>query len=131
MPNYANLAATASRLIQSAGISRTVIVAGSNSPDGSKPWLAPGAPRGADAELSITISGVQVPLTDGAALGLRKLDDDLKKRTQAVFLFEPPAFGDLGRASIVRDPDGDWRVTFIDRLRPADVTLLYFVGARR
>ncbi len=131
--NYTKLAATAKRLVDAAGRSVVLNRLDQAPPDSDIPWEGPADPS-ATPDATATVIGAFVPLTTGKSLGLETLDMDLMKRTSEVCLVGPgtvsPPF-DLATANELVDGDVHKRVTFVRTLKPASITLLYFIGVAR
>jgi hypothetical protein len=131
--DYEELAQTAKELVDEAGRSVTIIRFNQTPADSGKPWHGPTSPRGTP-DATATVIGCFVPLSTGSSLGLDSLDIDLMKRTTEVCLVAPgttsPPF-DLTTANEIVDGGINKKVSFVRRLKPADTTLLYFIGIER
>lgn len=129
--DYAPSLATAKRLIRKYGRSITLVKLAGESPDASKPWRGATDPRGAGATTT-TLSAVGVPTGNVSYLGFRASQEDLLKDVEQVFVAEPGEDDPEGLTDyhLVRDGD-DYQIKFIERLRPAELTLLYFIGVAR
>ena len=131
--DYATLAETAKTLIEQNGRLITFNRFNQTPGDNAKPWLGPTDPR-SSVDATATISGVFVPPSGAAALGLRTVDSDLLKRTAEIAIVAPgsvsPPF-DLATANEVVDGGVKKKVTFTETLKPGSTTVLYFVGVAR
>ncbi len=131
--NYTTMAATAKRLIDASGRSVTLNRFNQTPPDTDVPWEGPADPS-ATPDATAVVIGTFVPMTTGKDLGLETLDADLMKRTAEVCLVGPgtidPPF-DLATANELVDGTVHKKVTFVRTLKPASITLLYFIGVAR
>jgi len=78
-----------------------------------------------------TIYVVALPPSSASSLGLSLLSDDLIKQSKQIFIAEvgEDAPEDLGSYHRAEEADGSlWRITFVEQLRPAEQTILYFIG---
>lgn len=130
--DFTQLAATAKALVDANGRDVTInrLDQAPDNPD--KPWNGPTDP-GSNPDATATVKGCFVS-TDERVLGGITIDDDLLKRTKEVCLVAPgtvsPPF-DLMTANEIVDGTVHKKVTFVQRLKPATVTLLYFMGVAR
>jgi hypothetical protein len=60
-------------------------------------------------------------------------DNDLVKRSEQIFIITPVAGEALDYSDMTELVDGGepYRIVGVEKLRPADVTLLYFIGVAR
>lgn len=128
--DYAALLATAKRLIRANGRQITLVQLGTATPDASKPWLGN---EPATEVATTVISAVAVPASQSSSLGFRAEQIDLLKDVSEVMVVEPgeDTPDTLDSYHLVRQGAADYRIAFVERLRPADVTLLYFIGVKR
>lgn len=98
----------------------------------SKPWLGATDPRDPLNTDSTTIYAVNVPMSSASSLGIRAEAVELYKDTQSVFIAEPgeDTPEDFDQYQIVTDGSQEFKITFIEKLKPADLTLLYYIGVR-
>lgn len=98
----------------------------------SKPWLGATDPRDPLNTDSTTIYAVNVPMSSASSLGIRAEAVELYKDTQSVFIAEPgeDTPEDFDQYQIVIDGSQEFKITFIEKLKPADLTLLYYIGVR-
>lgn len=130
--NYTQLAATAKALVDANGRDVTVIRFDQTPQDTNKPWNGPADPD-ATPDATATVKGCFVS-TDERVLGGLTVDEDLLKRTSEVCLIAPGTVSppyDLRTANEIIDGTEHLKITFVQRLKPADVVLLYFVGVAR
>jgi hypothetical protein len=131
--DYAALAATARALVEANGRQVTLRRLEDAPSDVSKPWRGAANPA-SPADATATPFGVAVPPSSATALGMSTQDNDLVKRSQQIFIITP-AEGETQDYSTFHelvDDDGEpYRIVGVEKLRPAQVTLLYFVGVAR
>lgn len=129
MPNYAKLAATAQRLIAKSGRIITLVEFNSTPADSDKPWRGAVDPR-IDPDNTLETSGVFAPPSSAVHLGMStEISDFLKKSTQIILV---ATTDDLKDYNEVIDTDGmRWKIKGMEKLRPANTTLLYFIGVAR
>lgn len=127
--DYDEILETVHELVQGSGRLVTFQKASSTPPDGSKPWRGPVAPLSPPA-LSEALYAVAVPPTSLDALGLRTISDDLVKRCREILIVEPGT-NDLSSFTHVVDEGRTYSFEFVEKLRPADTTLLFYVGVAR
>lgn len=98
----------------------------------SKPWLGATDPRDPLNTDSTTIYAVNVPMSSASSLGIRAEAVELYKDTQSVFIAEPgeDTPEDFDQYQIATDGSQEFKITFIEKLKPADLTLLYYIGVR-
>lgn len=102
--------------------------------DTDKPWLGAGEPRDAGAITTIVNAVAVSPvslLTLGSELDAREQDG--LKRGEIAYVCEPGNdYPDtLNEFDELRDDDGVRRIVYGSRLRPADVSLLYYLVTRK
>jgi len=96
----------------------------------SKPWLGATNPRDPLNTDSTIIYAVNVPMSAASSLGIRSEAVDLYKDTQSVFIAEPgeDTPEDFDQYQVITDGSQEFKITFIEKLKPADLTLLYYIG---
>lgn len=133
MVDYIKLATTALRLVEGAGrdvtfrrLNRTTL------DDAAKPWRGTATPRAAVAA-SVTASAVAIHPSEASLLGIATEDSELIKRSDQILIVALGATStdDLSTFEEVLDGTTLWKIVRVDTLRPADTTLLYFVGVKR
>ncbi|MCK5131701.1 MAG: hypothetical protein KAR40_06060 [Candidatus Sabulitectum sp.] len=127
--DYVKLAATALRLIAAAGREITVIKFNQTPADAGKPWEGPSDPQTVPDATS-TVKGVFVSPAGAPALGLQAISEDLLKITVEIAIVHAGSF-DLAEADEIIDGGVHKTISFVDKLKPADTTLLYFIGVAR
>jgi hypothetical protein len=128
--DYDALAATARRLVDNAGKDVVVRRLGTSAADPSKPWRG-ATGGGVSAAQEVTLSAVSVPPASMINLGGRMLaNDELAQRLSAVYIAATAEGGpeDLSGYDELVDGSSVFRIVELDTLRPADKTLLYFIG---
>lgn len=129
--DYSGTLATARRLVNNFGRQVTFLQLASGAPgtEPDKPWRGSAAQRAAPVAQT-TADAVAVPPSDGTRLGLNLSQPELLKSAEQIFIVAPPEV-ELDPFHLVQDGGQDYRILFIEKLRPATVTLLYFVGVAR
>ena len=133
--DYDKLAQTAFRLVENAGRTADFYRIDQRPLDEDKPWLGPDPDPDnylPDAqELGVPI--VSVSPADGNLLGITTLDEDALKRVSKLLITAPGLTHteDLSRMNYVVDEGVRHEIEFVEVLRPATTTVLYFVGVRR
>lgn len=130
--DYAAIAATACALVEANGRQVTLRRFNTTPSDGAKPWRGNTNPVAAPAA-SATPYGVAVPPSSATSLGMSTQDNDLVKRSEQIFIITPVngETEDYSTMNELVDGTEPYRVVGVEKLRPADVTLLYFVGVAR
>lgn len=123
--NYDKLAATARRLIAKTGRGVTLLQLSSEAVDPDKPWKGPGKPT---VEKEKDIIATFVPASSG--LGRDLVDEELLKRADQVALIAPTD-EDLEAYTSIRDNNVEWKIEWMQVLKPAEQVLLYIAGMKR
>lgn len=131
MVDYVRLSATANRLIEKNGRSIQFVRLNESPADPDKPWNGPAA----GGEGNLDLFGVFVPPNTVRQFGLSALGEgtefqDLLTMSEQVII-TAQAENDLRLYTEVVDRSQRWGIIGLQVLRPADVTLLAFVGVRR
>lgn len=129
--DYNRMAATARRLIDGAGRTINVRKLATAPTDAAKPWRGQADPVAPLAAGPTPLRAVAVPPSSLSQLGMSTESPDLVQRSRLIFIAAPPEAGpdDLSGYDEVVDSDGDiHRITALETLRPAEVTLLFFIG---
>lgn len=133
--DYTSLREEALELVQEFGLSTWVLSKLGRTPaDAAKPWDGPSTaePAPDDGRAEVTVSGVLVDPGSASRLGLLAKESDLLKRSQQILVVVPsedtPDLSEFDRLTVGTDA---WRVTGVETLRPADVVMLYYIGASR
>jgi hypothetical protein len=130
--DYAAVAATARALVEANGRQVTLRRFNTTASDAGKPWRGNTNPVAAPAA-SATPYGVAVPPSSATSLGMSTQDNDLVKRSEQIFIITPVGgeTEDYSTMNELVDGTEPYRIVGVEKLRPADVTLLYFVGVVR
>jgi hypothetical protein len=127
--NYTALAAKATTLVANAGRAITFVRLEETPTDSAKPWRGATDSR-SPPDATQPANGVAVEPSSVVALGIATVDTDFIKRAEQIFIVTPAA-DDLDTYDELIDGATRWRINEVQKLRPADVTLLYFVSVRR
>ena len=136
MVDYARLSVTAKRLIDKNGRDLKLLKISDASKDSSKPWDGPVDIHNDTTdpildEESIDLKGVFVPPGEASKfLGEATDTENFLLFSEQVVMVAPGEV-DLREYSVVIDRDDRWGIEGIQVLRPADVTLLAFLGVKR
>ncbi len=127
--DYTITAATALRLIQDKGREITFLKFDDTPDDVAKPWAKNSDLRTGAASISTKLFAVSVHPTDINVLGVRIRDDDLMKQLREILIIAPGTFqGDLKEYQELDDGDRRFRITFMEQLKPANTTVLWYAG---
>jgi len=125
--DYISVADTALRLVQEAGRLVTFRKFLNTLDDVNKPWATSPALRTGATEVQLW--AVSVHPTDINVLGIRIRDDDLLKHVREVLIIAPGTYqGDLKEFQEVDDGTRRFRISVMEQLRPAGVTVLWYAG---
>jgi hypothetical protein len=135
--NYTKLLATVSKLITKNG--RAVTLYGQDKAtlvNSNRPWLGVTADIDpTDAEDVLETFGVIVPPNTVRQFGLTSLGEGVEFKNLLAFsenvIIVPGAEVDFKKFNFVRDGNVDYGIKAIQILRPAEVTMLAFLGVRR
>lgn len=129
--DYAKLLATAKRLLQKNGKQITLSMLDDAAGATGKPWLAVANPRDPNVVDSIQVYAVNVPLSAGASLGI-KADAifELSKNIKSFYIAEPGTDtpDNFDQYQLLTDGSQELKIEFVEKLKPADTTLLYYIG---
>jgi len=129
MVDYVALAATATRLVEANGRALSFIRLEDTPTDANEPWRGNTAPRNL-ADSVVLGSGVAVPPSSASTLGIHVTDDHFLKRAEQILICV--ADSDIENYDEVIDEGSTvWKITGVEKLRPATTTLLFFVGVKR
>lgn len=95
-----------------------------------KPWLGATDARDPLNTTSTTIFAVNVPLSSASSLGIRSETIELYKDTTSLFIAEPgeDTPEDFDQYQVVTDGTQEFQISFIEKLKPGNLTLLYYIG---
>ena len=99
--------------------------------DANKPWGQSNNSRDR-ARYSVSVFALNVPLM-GNDLGFNKKKLDLISDSELEFLVEPGEDDpeNLNDYNVLEDDGIQYKITAVDRLKPATLTLMYAIGASR
>ena len=128
--DYTILAETALRLIKEAGREITFLKFDNTPDSAAKPWAKNTDLRTGAASKITKLFAVSIHPTDINVLGIRIRDVDLMKQLREILIIAPgKAFqGDLKEYQEVDDGIRRFRITFMEQLRPANTTVLWYAG---
>lgn len=129
--DYATNLATAKRLITKFGRQVTLRKLDATSTNPSEPWL--GAADPAATATTVTVYAAAAPPSSLSALGFRAEQNDLLKSVSEILIAEPGEVDPekLETYNTILDNGSEYKILFIEKLRPASLTLLYFIGVAR
>lgn len=131
MVDFTALATTAKTLVDANGRDVTFLKFDRAAADANKPWRGPSDARG-DADASVDLKAAFVEPSGAVRLGITSEHGALFRRAQQIMIVPAASTAeDLTTFQEVVDGGSNWKITDIETLKPADVTLLYFVGVRR
>lgn len=96
-----------------------------------EPWL--GAADPVSSADTISLYGVAVPPSSLAKLGFDATTNDFIKDLKEILIVEPGENDpeNIELYNTVLDGTSEYKIMFIEKLRPATLTLLYFIGLAR
>lgn len=129
MVDYVRLAATATRLVAANGRALSFVRLEETPTDTAKPWRGADTPR-AQADSVVLGSGVAVQPSSLSTLGIHVTDEHFLKRADQVLI--AVADDEIENYDEVIDENSEvWKITGVEKLRPATTTILYYVGVKR
>ena len=133
MVDYVKIAATAKRLVEANGRLVTFYGVDQTSSDPAAPWNGPSVVK---SGVGTALYGVFVPPNTVRQFGLTALGrgtefDDLFRFSEQVGIVFPEGGLDLRQFSIVEDGGTEWKIIGLQELKPAERSVLAFVGVRR
>lgn len=135
MVDYVRLAQTANRLIRNNGRSITFVRLAEAAADPARPWKGPPSTGPGAAETTLPLVGVFVPPNTVRQFGLTALGEGTEFKDLVTFsqqiIITAQGENDLREFTSVVDGSDRWGIIGLQVLKPADVTLLAFVGVRR
>jgi len=128
--DYNKIAETALRLIKNAGREITFLKFDNTPDDVAKPWAKNTDLRTGAASVETKLFAISMHPTNVSDLGIKIRDDDLLKQVREILVIAPgKAFqGDLKEYQEVDDGVRRFRITFMEQLRPANTTVLWYAG---
>lgn len=130
--DYTSIAETAARLTNKYGRSMVAVKFDAEVTDVNRPWMGASEPRG-DGAVETSFVGVVVSISEGIKLGITVKDSELAKQSEQMIITSLGANSgiDLSEYNEVSDQDTRWKITMVDKLQPAGMILLYFIGVKR
>ena len=133
MPDYVKLAETANRLVKESGRTIQLIKSPTQLADDNEPWNGPS--NVTQGEVSVTVPAVQLLPAAVRIFGLAALGEASEFRglityselVYVIFQGEQP----LQEFTTVLDNGVRYQIQATQALKPADTTLLGFIGVRR
>lgn len=129
-PDYVKLAAKAQQLVTKSGRTISLVRPSEVAADQNQPWNGPTA-----SETTLEVPGIQLLPNAVRIFGLSALGDAKEFRGLVTFaelvyiVFQGEE--DLGQYTLVRDGGIDYQIEATQALKPANTTLLGFIGVRR
>lgn len=129
--DYSLNLATAKRLVRKFGRSIELRKLASASPSPAEPWLGVADPVASGT--SVTLFAVPVPPSSASSLGFSASQQDLMKNLSQIFIAEVGETDpeNLNEYHTVFDGGTEYKIEFVEKLKPANLTLLYFIGVAR
>lgn len=129
--DYAPLLLLSKNLIQKFGRSITLRKLDAVSATGGKPWLGAADPVGTGT--STTTNAISCHPDSTYFLGISLATDDLLKSTKLIFITAPNDIDpeNLDKYTTIVDGSEEYKVTFVEKLKPATVTILYYFGVSK
>ena len=130
--DYTKLLATVKRLLQKNGKQITLSMLDDADRTTGKPWLAVTDPRDTDVVDSTQVYAINLPLSAGASLGIKADSVELSKNIESFYIAEPGADtpDNFDQYQLLTDAGQEFKIAFIQKLKPADTTLLYYIGVQ-
>lgn len=131
--DYAGLLVDVKALVQEFGRQVTLVRYDRTPANAAEPWEGATEPRNGDLA---TVWAVSVPPSSLNELGIdTTLDDNVSGLTRAseILICEPGEDDPdaLDTYHEVRDGDDTFAIVYASKLKPADTTMLYFLGVKR
>lgn len=130
--DYSGNLATAKRLVRKFGRQVTLLQLDGAPADPSKPWEGSSDPRGTPVAQASTYA-VAVSPGSTKELGLGIELPELTADVEQVLIAEPGEDDpeNLENYHVVVDGGEQYKVAFVEKLKPANLTLLYFIGVSK
>lgn len=127
--DYQPIIDTATELLTEFGRSIVVQRLDQTASDAARPWRGPADTTAGFAATVDTVAAA-VPPSSAKQLGLSSVPADQLARIEQILIVAPTAVS-LTEFDQVADGGESWEIEFVEELKPADDTLLSFVGVRR
>lgn len=130
--NHAKLAETGKRLVAKHGREMTFNRRDRAPGDSAKPWNGP-ADVSEDPAATADLAAISVEPSSAVKLGIATENSDMVKKSSEILIVAPGAdfTEDLSTFDEVVDDNEIYRITAVEKLKPGDQTILYFVGVKR
>lgn len=129
--DYVTLATTARRLVNANGKPAVFNQFEATPSNASRPWRGNDTPRNPPSGV-VNGDAVSVPPSSATQLGIATEDDDFVKRADAILIaVTDEGSEDIDNFDEVVLEGVSWAINGVQKLRPATVTLVYFVSVRR
>lgn len=130
--DYSKNLATAKRLVAKYGRQVSIVKLKQTSADPDKPWESPADAR-TDPEAQANVFGTPVPPSSQTSLGLKALSPELAKQVEQIFILEPGSTDpdNLESYHLLMDSSTEYKILAVEKFRPGDTTLLYFMWVGR
>ena len=132
--DYVELANIAKELVDDTGRDVKFIRFNQSNVEAGKEWRGSGPdPAGNNPDATATLKATFVPPTSISELGKSGIDEDLIKLAEQICIVAPGATfaEDLATFNVIEDGAIKWKIVSTETLRPANITLAYFIGVRR
>jgi hypothetical protein len=129
--DYAPLLLLSKNLVQKFGRAITLRKLDAVSATGGKPWLGATDPVATGTSTSTYAIGCHPDST--YFLGISLATEDLLKTTELIFITSPGDIDpeNLDKYTTVVDGSEEYKITFIEKLKPATITILYYIGVSK
>ena len=128
--DYNKVAETALRLLKEAGRQVTFLKFDDTPDSAAKPWASNADLRTGAASVLTKLFVVSVHPTDINLLGIRIRNEDLMANLREILIIAPGKDfqEDLAKYQELDDGTHRFRISFMERLKPAGVTVLWYAG---
>lgn len=129
--DYTQTLSTAKRLVKKFGRQITLRKLDPVTQTPAKPWL--GAANPVTTGTNIQLFGVSVPLATQEFLGITALGEGFLKDVEQTYLVEPGETDpeNIDTYNTLLDGDVEYQILYVYKLKPASLTVLYFIGVKR
>jgi len=128
--DYNKIAETALKLIKESGRQVTFLKFDDTPDNAAKPWAKNTDLRTGSASVSTKLFAISVHPTDINVLGIRIRNEDLMSNLREILIVAPGKDfqGDLAEYQELDDGTHRFRISFMERLKPANTTVLWYAG---
>ena len=130
--DYTELLSTSKELIKTFGKIITLLKYNQTPTDSDKPWAGNILPT-TTPSFSFNLYGVLIPISSKTSLGALSSNTDLSYNRNNTYIVEPSEQTPdiLQDATILIDSGIEYKIKSIDKLKPANTVLLYYVEVSR